>query len=355
MARFVSQHQKDIGISPFELRFKGKKRSDKVHIRIIDFNSENLQELEISDVADLEPFRYTKTISWINIDGLHEEEIVAKVGEVFELDRVLLADVLNTNLRPKVVEYDECLFVSLKMMRFEETTNKVRTENVSFILADRLLISFQESRGDVFEPVRERIRKQKKKLRESNVDYLIFTLLDIVIDNYIYILSLIGERIESLEDVLLRNPSENTLEAVNTFKREINFLRKNILPAREMVNALAKIDSEILDQDVVGIHFKELQNNINQAVETSDSYREILSDLLNIYHTTISAKLNDVMKFLTIFSVIFIPLTFIAGIYGTNFDNLPELHYQYSYYIMWGVMVLITTGMVIYFRHRGWM
>jgi magnesium transporter len=224
---------------------------------------------------------------------------------------------------------------------------------LSLILTKSVLISFQERKGDVFEPVRERIRKQKKRIRNAGTDYLAFALLDIVIDNYIYIISFLGEKIETLEENLLMDPKKSVIEEINMYKRELNFLRKSIKPAREMILSLSKMESELIDEST-DVHFKELQDNINQANDSSDSYREILSDQLNIYHTTISSKLNDIMKFLTIFSVIFIPLTFIAGIYGTNFDVVPELHYEYSYFIMWGVIVTVAIGMLIYFRRRKW-
>jgi magnesium transporter len=355
MARFASQDRSHIGLSPFELKFKGKKRTDQVHLRLFDFDQDQYEELVLNKLEEALPFQEKDTVSWLNIDGLHDESIMAQVGELFELDRMVLSDVLNTTIRPKVVEYENCLFISLKMLRLEEEKNRVHVETLSLVISDRILISFQESRGDVFEPVRERIRNNKKKIRTSSSDYLAFALLDIVIDNYIYILSVLGDRIESMEENILDDPEENTLETINTFKREINYLRKNIIPAKEMINALVKIDSDFLDNEVVGVHLRELQDNIAQAVETSDSYREILSDQLNIYHTTISSRLNDVMKFLTIFSVIFIPLTFIAGIYGTNFDHVPELHYQYSYFIMWGVMIVVALFMLFYFRRRGWL
>ncbi|WAC02426.1 magnesium and cobalt transport protein CorA [Lacinutrix neustonica] len=224
--------------------------------------------------------------------------------------------------RPKVHEYVNCIFLSIKMLQQDEHTGVISVENLSIILTKSILISFQEKKGDVFEPVRERIRNQKKRIRNYGTDYLLYALLDIVVDNYIYIISTLGERIENLEESLLLDPKQGVLEKINGYKRELNFLRKNINPAKEMILNLSKMESEFIE-DRNHVHYKELQDNINQAIETSESYREILSDQLNIYHTTISTKLNDIMKFLTVFSVIFIPLTFIAGIYGTNFEVVP--------------------------------
>ncbi|MBI9039316.1 MAG: magnesium/cobalt transporter CorA [Bacteroidales bacterium] len=353
MARFLKKHKQEIGRSPDELQFHGERKIDNVLLRIIDFDANNLKEDAVKTVNEVLKYKDNESVTWFNIDGVHNTDIMEEIAKGFQLDHLILADVLNTQARPKVQEYDNCIFLSIKMLRFDEESDLVLVENLSLILTKSVLISFQEIKGDVFEPVRERIRKQKKRIRNSGTDYLTFALLDIVIDNYIYIISVLGEKIEALEENLLLEPTQSIIEEINKYKRELNFLRKNIKPAKEMILSLSKIESELID-GATDVHFKELQNNINQASESSDSYREILSDQLNIYHTTISSKLNDIMKFLTIFSVIFIPLTFIAGIYGTNFDVVPELHYKYSYFIMWGVIVTVAVGMLIYFRKRKW-
>ncbi|MEZ4722104.1 MAG: magnesium/cobalt transporter CorA [Flavobacteriales bacterium] len=354
MARFITKSRSEIGDSPYELKFRGKQKAENILMRVIDFDADHLEEYQLNEFRDIQKHLDTDTVTWLNVDGLHDADLIQQIGEVFELDRIIMSDVLDTDKRPKVQEYEECIYVSVKMLRYDESENELYTENLSLIIAENLLISFQERKGDVFEPVRERIRKQKRKIRASGTDYLAFALLDIVIDNYIYILSVLGEKIENLEDRMIQNQSKKVIEKINEYKREINYLRKNIQPAREMIYSLSKLDSELIDKDSTEVHWKELQDNIVQAIETSDSYREILSDMLNIYHTTLSTRLNDTMKFLTIFSVIFIPLTFIAGIYGTNFDNVPELHYRYSYFIMWAVMVAIAIGMVIYFKRKKW-
>jgi magnesium transporter len=239
------------------------------------------------------------------------------------------------------------------MLQFNESEEKIKSENLSLIITPRLLISFQEQKGDVFNPVRDRIRKHKNKIRTSGIDYLAFALLDVVVDNYIYIIGLLGEDIENLEDKMTDEPKKELLEEINNYKKELNLLRKNIKPAREMILSLVKLESEIL-QDENRFHFKELQDNITEAGELSDSYREILYDQLNIYHTIMSTRLNDIMRTLTIFSVMFIPLTFIVGVYGTNFDNLPELHWQNGYFIMWAVMVIVAFVMFLFFRNKKW-
>lgn len=353
MARFIKKQKQEIGLSPDDLLFRGEKKIENVLLRIIDFDADNLEENAIKTVKEALKYQEKDTVTWLNVDGLHNAAIMREIGKGFNLENLILAEVMDTQARPKVQEHDNCIFLSIKMMQQDETTGLITVENLSLILAKTVLISFQEKKGDVFEPVRERIRKQKKRIRHSGTDYLAFALLDIVIDNYIYIISVLGEKIETLEETLLLDPKQAVIDEINTYKRELNFLRKNIKPAREVILTLSKMESEFIDENT-DVHFKELQDNIHQAIESSDSYREILSDQLNIYHTTISSKLNDIMKFLTIFSVIFIPLTFIAGIYGTNFDVVPELHYEYSYFIMWGIMIAVAIGMLFYFKKRNW-
>ncbi|HMR40782.1 MAG TPA: magnesium/cobalt transporter CorA [Ignavibacteria bacterium] len=354
MARFIKKHKEEIGLSPDDLSYRGKQKIGNVLLRIIDFDADNLEEDAVKTVQEVIKYQEKDTVTWFNVDGLHNSVIMEEIAKAFDLDNLVLAEVIDTQSRPKIIEYDNCILISLKMMQQNDQTGKITVENLSLILTKSVLISFQESKGDVFEPVRERIRKQKKRIRNGGTDYLTFALLDIVIDNYLYVITGLGEKIEKIEENLLLNPGENVINEINNYKRELNFLRKCIKPAKEMIFALAKLDSELIEEST-DIHFKELQDNISQASDSSDSYREILSDQLNIYHTTISSKLNDIMKFLTVFSVIFIPLTFIAGIYGTNFDFVPELHLKYGYFIMWGVMILVVIGMLFYFKRKKWL
>ena len=354
MTRFVKKQKEEIGVAPDEMIFRGEKKIEKVILRIIDFDANNLKEDFVTTVQEVSKFIDDNTVTWLNIDGLHNLAIMEEIAQAFDLDSLVMAEVLNTEARPKIIDYDNCTLISIKMLQQNPDTGKIEMENLSLILTKSTLITFQERKGDVFEPVRERIRKQKKRIRNGGTDYLTFALLDIVVDNYLYVIGLLGEKIETLEENLLLNPKQDVINEINNYKRELNFLRKNIKPAKEMIFSLAKMDSEYVTESTY-VHFKELQDNISQASDSSDSYREILSDQLNIYHTTISSKLNDIMKFLTVFSVIFIPLTFIAGIYGTNFDNVPELHYEYSYFIMWAVIVVVAVGMLFYFRRKKWL
>ena len=353
MTRFIKKKKQEIGLSPDALIFRGQKKVDKVLLRLIDFDSNNLTEDDVKTVKEISEFQHKNTVTWINVDGLHNMTIMQEITSAFNLDTLVMAEVLNTDARPRVIEYDNCALITIKMLRIDEKSGKTLVENLSLILTKTVIISFQEQKGDVFEPVRERIRKQKKRIRNGGTDYLTFALLDIVVDNYLYVISVLGEKVETLEETLLLNPSQNIINEINNYKRELNFLRKSIKPAKEMIFSLAKTESDFITESTY-VHFKELEDNISQANDASDDYREILSDQLNIYHTTISSKLNDIMKFLTVFSVIFIPLTFIAGIYGTNFEYVPELSFKYSYFIMWGLMIVIAIIMLIFFKKKKW-
>ena len=354
MSRHLKTSKDEIGLSPQELVFRGQRKVDEILLRIMDFNESKVEEKLIKSAKDLKEYLNKDSVTWFNVDGLHELGLIQDIGAVLQLDQLLLADVLETNARPKIHEYEDWIFLSLKMVQFNEEKKHFSVENLSIIFNDNILISFQEKKRDVFEPVRERIRNQKRTLRSSKTDYLLFALLDTVIDHYLYVLSLFGEKIESFEEVLLDKPDKNIIEKINLFKKELNYIRKGIKPAREMILALSKMESDFIDKKN-DVHFKELVNNINQASDSLDSYRELLSDQLNIYHMIISSKLNDIMKFLTIFSVIFIPLTFIAGIYGTNFEFLPELQFKYGYFIMLGIMVIISILMLFYFKRKKWL
>ena len=353
MTSYIKKKKEDIGLSPDDLIFRGEKKIDQVLLRIIDFDATNLTEDFVKTVREVSEFQHKNTVTWMNVDGLHNTAIMQEISTTFDLDSLVMAEVLNTGARPRVIEYDNCTLITIKMLQHDDKTGNTIIENLSLILTKSVLISFQERKGDVFEPVRERIRKQKKRIRNGGTDYLTFALLDIVVDNYLYVISLLGEKIETLEENLLLNPNQNIINEINNYKRELNFLRKSIKPAKEMIFSLAKLDSDYIS-DSTYVHYKELEDNISQANDASDDYREILSDQLNIYHTTISSKLNDIMKFLTVFSVIFIPLTFIAGIYGTNFEYVPELSYRYSYFIMWGLMIIVALLMLLFFKKKKW-
>jgi magnesium transporter len=354
MPRFAQKKKEDIGLSPYALVFRGQQKINQTSVHVIDFDAENVTEFETSDTGLLRKLKETKTLSWINVYGLHETEKMERLSEIFEVPTNILSDIMNTSLRPKVQDFDKGLFITLKIIRYPGSENEqLIAENFSLLLLENVVLTFQEQPSKTFDAVRERIRKHKFKIRNSGADYLAFALLDVVIDNYIYVIGQLGEKVETLEDKITSETRTALLEEVNLYKKEMNFIRKNINPAREMILALVKIETEFIRDDN-RLHYHELQDNINEATELSDSYREILYDQLTIYHSIMSTKLNDIMRTLTVFSVIFIPLTFIVGVYGTNFVNMPETQWYYGYYAMWGLMVVIAFLMLWYFKRKKW-
>ena len=353
-ARFLKNKSKNKGLAPGTPVFIGNHESEEILIRLIDYDQANLNEEVLIDLIKINNFKDTSTVTWLNIDGLHDVSFIKSLGEVFDLHPLLLEDVVNTGQRPKFEDYDNCLFLVLKMLFWDEHKEMITGEQLSLIVTRNVLITFQERKGDVFEPVRERIRKHRGRIRTAGLDYLAYTLLDTVVDNYLYLIARLGEKIEDIETEILDNPGPDVMDKINDYKREIIFLRKSIRPVKEMIMKLVKSDSDLIDDDLAPF-LKDLEDLIVQAREAIDTYRDMLSDHLNIYHMSISNRMNDIMKVLTIFAAIFIPLTFVAGIYGTNFEYLPELHFKYGYFVFWGVMIMIALTMLFFFKRKKWL
>lgn len=353
MARFFKKRIEAKGLAPGSLVFIGKQKIEKPSLKIINYDKDSLEEIDILSVEDVIRMKGTHSVSWLNIYGIHDTELIKKVGEIYDLHPLVLEDIMNTGQRPKLEEFDNCQFIAMKMLQYNKEEQQVYAEQLSIVLGREFIISFQERPGDVFEPVRYRIRKHKGRIRSSGNDYLAYALMDTVVDNYIYIIEGIGEQIEELQQQILDNPNPIMLRQINGFKSEISFLNKVIRPVRELVTRLVRSESDLFQKKTIPF-VKDLLDLITHVAETVDTYREILSDYLNIYHSSISNRMNEVMKVLTIFAAIFIPLTFLAGVYGTNFENIPELGFRYSYFIMWGIMVVVAIIMIRYFRKKKW-
>jgi len=353
MARFIKKKKEEIGLSPYALVFRGQKKIERTSVSVISFDAENINEYDVKNISKLVDLKNQEKISWINLYGLHDAEQMEELAKVFEVPANIFSDIMNPSLRPKMQEFDNGIFITLKMLRMTDNDSQIASDNLSLLIFDRIIISFQEQPTKTFDAIRERIRKHKHKIRNSGTDYLAFALLDVVVDNYIYVIGLLGDKIENLEDRITTEAKSELLDEINFYKKEMNFIRKSIKPAKELILNLSKLESDYIAK-TNRIHYRELQDNINEASELSDSYREILYDQLTIYHTTMSTKLNDIMRILTVFSVIFIPLTFIVGVYGTNFENLPEVRWEYGYFAMWGVMIILTVIMLWFFKRKKW-
>jgi len=292
---------------------------------------------------------------WLNMDGLHDPDCVTRLGQVFHLHPLVLEDIVHTGQRPKLDDLDDALFVVLKMLRYDEERHAIVDEQVSFVLRRGLLITFQEkAHGDVFGEVRKRLLASSGKLCKSGPDYLMYALIDAVVDNYFVVLERMGEDIEEMEEKLLRAPTPEELETIHALKREALFLRKFVWPLREVLARLEKGGYDLVDESTI-VYLRDLYDHTIQVMDTIETFRDMLSGMLDLYLSNVSLKLNETMKVLTIISTIFIPLSFLASLYGMNFKHMPELETEYGYYVVLGVMACTVSGMLYYFWRKGWL
>jgi magnesium transporter len=353
MNDIMKKRSKKKGLPPGTLIHIGEKKADKTKITIFDYNSESFEEKQIHSVDKCVPYKDKPSVTWINLDGLHEVETLENFGNAFGLHHLLLEDILNTDQRPKVESYDDYLYIVLKMLQYDNRENKLDSEQISLVLGENYVISFQEKEGDVFDPIRDRIRLNKGRVRKMNSDYLLYCLLDCVVDNYFIILENISEQIENIENELVSSPSENILHNIHKLKRTILYLRKSVWPLRELINNLQR--EETLISENISPYLRDLYDHVIQVIDTIETFREMLSGMLDIYLSSISNRMNTVMKVLTMISTIFIPLTFIAGIYGMNFKFMPELEWHWGYPGILILMFSIFLVMMYYFKRKDWL
>jgi len=354
MARFLNNREKVSGRIPGELIHLGKQRISVPKIQLIDFTPENLTEIQLNNLAACNKYLNEKTVTWINIDGLHDAEMIKNLGELFDIHGLLLEDMLNTGQRPKITETDKLLVMIMKVLEYDEDTNKLHADQVSFILDETYLITLQEKESTHFEAIRERIRKGNGRVRRKGADYLTYLLLDAIADNYLINIEILGNLIEKTEArIFAEKQPKNLMQVIYKHKTEINFLRKNIRPVKEIVHHLIENESGFIAEDNLK-YFHDLDDLIEQASETIEIYQTMLNDQMNIYHANMGNKANEIMKVLTVFSAFFIPLTFVAGVYGMNFEYFPELHLKLGYLYFWILMLLIVIGLLSYFRKKKW-
>lgn len=339
---------------PGTVTYIGEKKTTETSIEIINYTKETYEKKTTAAIKDAFNFEGPDSNTWINLNGLNNTKNIEILGKHYGLHPLVLEDIANTDQRPKIDEFEDYLFIVARMLYHDEREELIN-EHICLVLGKNYVISFQESDGDVFEGVRERLARARGRVRNSGGDYLIYALIDAIIDNYFVIIDQLEEKVESLEDKLfLERPDDDIVFDIQTLKREIIKLRRAIYPLREVTNRLEKSDSSLIDVKTKN-YLGDLHDHIIQVSENIEIYREMIWGLMDMYMTTISNRMNEVMKVLTIMASIFIPLTFLAGIYGMNFDNMPELHYKYSYYILIGVMVLVFCGMIWYFKRKKWL
>ena len=352
--KFLKKTSKKAGLSPGTLIHVGEQKVEKASISLISYDAERLEEKELKRTEDSFAYRDTPPVSWINIDGLHEVDVIEKIGTHFNIHPLTMEDIVNTGQRPKLEDFEDYIYLVFKMIKIDESNNHLTSEQVSLILGPHYLISFQEVEGDVFNFVRERIRKAKGRIRKSGPDYLAYALVDAVVDDYFIVLEKMGEKMEYFEEQLHVAPTPKILKGIHDLKREIIYFRKQVWPIREVLSAWQKTESSIV-QEATKVFIRDVYDHTIQVIDTIESFRDIISGVMDLYLTTVSNKMNEVMKVLTIIATIFIPLTFVAGIYGMNFKYMPELEWKWSYLFLWIFLVIVFLGMMLYFKRKKWL
>ncbi|MDT0554950.1 magnesium/cobalt transporter CorA [Patiriisocius hiemis] len=339
---------------PGAVTYKGTKTSQVTKLEIIDFSKDHYNQFDTSNIEDAFKFKSTDNVTWINVNGLSNTKEIERLGEYYNLHPLIQEDIVTTNQRPKMDEYDDYLFIVFKMLHYNEEGVFVN-EHVSMTMGKGYVATFQEADGDVFDSVRERLANSKGKIRANGSDYLMFALLDAVVDNYFSVIEILTVKIEQIEDELFEgSPEDDLIQEIQKLKKEILRIRRAVVPLREVINRLEKTETPLIEERTQN-YIRDLYDHIIQVSESVEIYRDMIWGLMDMYMTTISNKMNEVMKVLTIMASIFIPLTFMAGIYGMNFEYIPELQFKYGYFVLWGAMILVFFAMLYYFKRKKWL
>jgi magnesium transporter len=354
MARFIKNRGKAQGQVPGSLVFIGNQKMEKPIIQIMQYNVDHLVEKNISSIEEAYSMLNPSGVNWINIYGLHDMELISKLGELFNIPPLFLEDMVNTDQRPKYDDEEHFDAFILKMLREEKKDNRIHAEQITIIVGENYVLTLQERVGDVFAPVRERIRNIRGRIRSNKNDYLAYALMDIIVDNYTFLIENIGVKVEELEDRLFSNTDSKIVEEIYSFKTELNYLRKTVRPVKDFLTILVRSETSYFEETNKR-YLTDLYDLVVQSTDAIELYNNLVSEQLNIYNSNVSNRMNEVMKVLTIFASIFIPLTFIAGIYGMNFEYIPELGFKYSYLIFWIVVVFVTGGLLYYFKRKKWL
>ncbi|UCF60167.1 MAG: magnesium/cobalt transporter CorA [Anaerolineaceae bacterium] len=358
MDKLFARRSAKTGLAPGALVHIGEQKMKHVRLNLIEYGREtDFSEREISSPIECFPFKDKPTISWLNVDGVHQVQVIEEIGTNLGIHPLVMEDILNTGQRPKIEDFDEYVYIALKMLYWNQDHAEIESEQVSLILGDTYVLSFQEgdeAGKDVFDTVRVRIQGGKSRIVKRGADYLIYSLMDAIVDNYFVILEHMGEQIIDLEEELVTNPKVDTLQFIHNLKRELVFLRKYVWPLREVVSRLEKRETNLFEESTI-IYLRDVYDHTIQVIDTIETFREMISGMLDIYLSSVSNKMNEVMKVLTIIATVFIPLTFIAGIYGMNFAYMPELQWRFGYFVVLFIMALIFFAMIVYFRRRRWL
>ncbi len=338
------------GLGPGSLVHVGDHKEHAVRIMVMDYDHANLSEKPVTDLNSCDVYSTSNTVTWIDIDGIHDSHVMEEIGRKFNVHILVQEDIMNSESRPKVEFFDEYMFITLKMLELSPKDQTLNVEQLSLIVSEKYVLMFQERPGDSFDSIRERIRTSKGKVRGKDGYYLAYLILDTVVDNYISVSEKLSAQIETLEDVVITKPTQYTLHRILELRKELLDFKRSIDPLKEAINTVTRE----LDDDIAK-YFRDLHDHIIYESENLNMYREMLSNMLELYHSNQQMKMNQIMKVMTIMTTIFVPLTFLVGVYGMNFDNMPELHSTNGYYYVWGFMAVIVGFMLIYFQRKRWL
>jgi magnesium transporter len=345
---------KKVGLPPGTAMYIGPPRTSQVNMTITCYGPDRCEEKQITQVEESYGLSDKDNITWIHVNGLHDAPMIEALGGHYAIDPLILEDILNTSHRPKFEEYDDCLFIVLKAQVQDEKDKTISIEHISIVLKSNMVFSFQEGGHDIFQPVRKRIQKSKSRFRQLGADYLVYALSDILVDHTFMVIETLHERIEEIEEDLIEtDPDRAMIETIHSLKSTIIVMGRAISPMRELVGKFARSDSEFINEASLNYR-RDLLDHTIQIMESLEACREMVKSLIELYHSSVSNKMNEVMKVLTIIATIFIPLGFVAGIYGTNFKYMPELEWRWGYLLFWCLIAGIGVAMVFFFKHKKW-
>lgn len=354
MADSLSTESEKSGLPPGSLVHVGDVQETETRITVVDYNKDYIKEHAVQSIDDILHYQQTDSVTWVTIEGLANVELVEAIGRHFAIHPLVLEDILNTHQRPKFEETDDYLFLVFKGMYVAEDGAAVNYEQISLLVLNNFVFAFKEKRDDLFKPVNNILRSHRGHARNLGADYLAYVILDTVVDLYFSLQDFLDEHIVAIEDQLLANPTTEILASIQRIKRELIFMRKSVSPLREFLGNLLRSESPLIQKETA-IYLRDVYDHVLRLTESIDTYRDIVTGLLEIYNSSVSNKLNQVMKVLTVFASIFIPLTFIAGIYGMNFKYMPELQWRWAYPVLWGAFVVISVVLLAYFKKKKWL
>ena len=354
MPRLVKKASKKAGLPPGSLVHIGEKKTESVRITAIEYDETRWQEKEVATIEECFPVKGEPTITWIHIRGVHQIAPIEEIGKRLNLHPLLLEDIVNTEQRPKLEEYGDYIFVTSKTLHYEERGDAVQAEQISIIFGSHVVVSFEEHERDEFSSIRERLRNGKGRIRKMGADYLVYALMDTIVDDYFVVLERLGERIEFLEGELISTPTPKTVRILHNLKREMILLRKSVWPLREVISGMERGESPLIKEATL-VYLRDVYDHTIRVIDTVETFRDLLSGMLDIYLSSISNRMNEVIKVLTIITTIFIPMSFIAGVFGMNFKYMPELEWRFGYPLALAIMCAIGVAMLLYFRKKRWL